>query len=357
MQTFPGRETASYPESAVRGFHGLHRFVIFRDIFERAYTHAVNPCAHTVNRYHAVNQCSLPASQLVTLLQAHYSAQHDFFLGHDMDLALKVVENLPKVASGKDLALFVGDNWGVDSRQQMSSLRISMNAAGSQVIVPDPSQLKGGAGSQVIVPDPSQRQGVESLAIAAPNVVFVFGHKDAALRTFVKALATAGKLKGKSLVLFSCYDTIDGESDEDFQSQLVRTAQVDGVLFCQRAESSGGFRCGQLLSSSAGGAAYPKGISVLQFLRQVIVSFQASPEGKRREGLKMHPVVQVSSLEFEARRYGHGIMSVVDESIEVEPKDSDAFFSTDAHTERPHTERVRRALIQDGSAFELVYGR
>ena len=64
-------------------------------------------------------------------------------------------------------------------------------------------------------------------ALEKGNVVVITGHKDASLRQFLEQAAASGALKGKLVLLMSCY----AKGDVAFNSALIQRYQLTGIHF------------------------------------------------------------------------------------------------------------------------------
>ena len=208
------------------------------------------------------------ALQAMEALKQLYGTDARIYLANDAELAARNLAELRPMKGAEDLAAYVpAETFGVTDHGALERIRQVVNANGLEML-----------------------DGLNASTKA--NTVIVAGHKDAILHSYLDELGANEKLRGKFLILLSCYS----KGDVAFNSHLIRDHGAVGVQFIMddikpQAVTDVVSQLGQVVGKS---------VQTLEILfgRAVDRAAQAASQRRLREEIQklFRNIIQISDL-------------------------------------------------------------
>jgi hypothetical protein len=138
---------------------------------------------------------------LVALRERYSKFGYDFFLDGAMDASVQNVESLPHVSGPRDVAVYIApDSFSVTDRGVMNQIKNIVNQHAIRIV-----------------------ENTEP--VTEQSIIAISGHKSRDLIVYLNELGRKNCLRGKFLVLFSCYEP----GDEAMISKLITTYGAKAV--------------------------------------------------------------------------------------------------------------------------------
>ena len=136
-------------------------------------------------------------------LSRRYGDRHDIYLDDDIKIARDNAANLPNISGPTDVAALIPfESFKVSDYDVIDQIKDILSESGIRV-----SKVRG--------------------PIQESNLLIITGHKNQQFRDYIEHLGKAGVLKGKHVVLFSCYKA----GDEEFNSKNIKKFGIRGIHF------------------------------------------------------------------------------------------------------------------------------
>jgi peptidoglycan hydrolase-like protein with peptidoglycan-binding domain len=171
------------------------RVIINRNIFDRAIKEIDGEVS-------SITEFRIDSEDLLHHLSRRYEKHYEFYLDDELNKAVDNLSNLPKLNSKDDIKIAFPSE-GTFTVQDHGVI----------------NDLKENHLTNLFT------EGITPLQNS--NVILITGHKDDALRQFIEAHGKAGNLKGKALVVFSCYDVVDA----NYYSSLVKKYNAREIIY------------------------------------------------------------------------------------------------------------------------------